>query len=198
MNPTSGHPSDRITGSPTDIRRSDRTSGFHPRLTILLVSVLFFLSACRRPEPPAVGDPATDTGLDPAVRAHIRNWVAAAKAQPGDATVRARLGIALAANGLWKEARSAFQATAVLADKGYVSEAIFEAIRRMGAEVVIPNKSNAVAPRQVDYYLYKARHLVENLFKDLKNFRRMATRYDKLDVAYLSFVHLASVYLWLK
>ncbi|MFN7310061.1 MAG: hypothetical protein ACK5T0_01705, partial [Vampirovibrionales bacterium] len=46
------------------------------------------------------------------------------------------------------------QATAVLADKGYVSEAIFEAIRRMGAEVVIPNKSNAVAPRQVDYYLY--------------------------------------------
>ncbi|MFN7310329.1 MAG: transposase, partial [Vampirovibrionales bacterium] len=47
-----------------------------------------------------------------------------------------------------------FQATAVLADKGYVSEAIFEAIRRMGAEVVIPNKSNAVAPRQVDYYLY--------------------------------------------
>jgi tetratricopeptide (TPR) repeat protein len=114
MNPTSGHPSDRITGSPTDIRRSDRTSGFHPRLTILLVSVLFFLSACRRPEPPAVGDPATDTGLDPAVRAHIRNWVAAAKTQPGDATVRARLGIALAANGLWKEARSAFQATAVL------------------------------------------------------------------------------------
>jgi transposase len=91
-----------------------------------------------------------------------------------------------------------FQATAVLADKGYVSEKIFEAIRRMGAEVVIPNKSNAVAPRQVDYYLYKARHLVENLFKDLKNFRRMATRYDKLDVAYLSFVHLASVYLWLK
>jgi transposase len=55
-----------------------------------------------------------------------------------------------------------------------------------------------VAPRQVDYFLYKARHLVENLFKDLKNFRRMATRYDKLDVAYLSFVHLASVCLWLK
>ena len=114
MNPTSGHPSDRITGSHTDIRRCDRTSGFHPGLPILLVSVLFFLSACRRPEPPAVGDPATDTGLDPAVRAHIGSWVAAAKAQPSDATVRAHLGIALAANGLWKEARSAFQATAVL------------------------------------------------------------------------------------
>ena len=90
------------------------------------------------------------------------------------------------------------EATAVLADKGYVSEQIFEAIHLMGAEVVIPNKSNAVAPRQVDYFLYKARHLVENLFKDLKNFRRMATRYDKLDVAYLSFVHLASICLWLK
>jgi len=91
-----------------------------------------------------------------------------------------------------------FETTAVLADKGYVSEKIFEAIRRMGAEVVIPNKRNTVAPRQVDYYLYKARHLVENLFKDLKNFRRMATRYDKLDVAYLSFVYLASICLWLK
>lgn len=114
MNPTSGHPSDRIPGSPTDIRRPDRASGFPPRLPILLMSVLFLLSACRRSDPPAVGDPATDTGLDPAVRAHIGSWVAAAKAQPGDATVRARLGIALAANGLWKEARSAFQATAVL------------------------------------------------------------------------------------
>ena len=114
MNPTSGHPLDRIPGSPTDIRRYDRTSGFRPGLPILLVSVLFLLSACRRAAPPAVGDPATDTGLDPAVRAHIGSWVAAAKAQPSDARVRAHLGIALAANGLWKEARSAFQATAVL------------------------------------------------------------------------------------
>lgn len=114
MNPTSGHPSDRIPGSHTDIRRSDRIPRLRPWLPILLVSVLFFLSACRRPEPPAVGDPTTDAGLDPAVRAHIGSWVAAAKAQPGDATVRAHLGIALAANGLWKEARSTFQATAVL------------------------------------------------------------------------------------
>ncbi len=114
MNPISGQPLDRIPGSPTDTRSPNLNPGFRPGFTILLVSVLLLLSACRRADPPAVGDPASDPGLDPAVRAHIQRLVAAAKAQPRDATVRAHLGIALAANGLWKEARSSFQATAVL------------------------------------------------------------------------------------
>lgn len=114
MNPISGHPFDRITGSATDTRSPDPNPWFRPGFPILLVSVLFLLSACRRPDPPAVGDPTADPGLDPAVRAHIQTWVSKARAQPGDATTRANLGIALAANGLWKEARSTFEATAVL------------------------------------------------------------------------------------
>jgi len=114
MNPKSGQPLNRIPGSPTDILSPNLNPGFRPGFTILMVSVLFLLSACRRPDPPAVGDPASDPALDPAVRAHVQTLVAAAKVQPRDATARAHLGIALAANGLWNDARLAFQATAAL------------------------------------------------------------------------------------
>ncbi len=87
---------------------------------------------------------------------------------------------------------------AVLADRGYDADYIITAIKEMGAEAVIPPKRNRNVLRDYDTYLYKERNLVERLFNKIKNFRRVATRYDKLDVTYLSFIYLASIYLWLK
>ena len=91
-----------------------------------------------------------------------------------------------------------FETQAVLADKGYDSEAIVNRVRTSGAMAVIPPKRNRKAQREYDTFLYKERNLVERLFNKMKNFRRVATRYDKLDVAFLGFIYLAGIYLWLK
>jgi len=75
---------------------------------------------------------------------------------------------------------------------------LVKAAEFMGAEVVIPSKSNRKNPRNFDTVLYKERNLIERLFNKLKNFRRVATRYDKTASAYLAFVMIAGICLWLK
>ncbi len=90
-----------------------------------------------------------------------------------------------------------FSPRAVLADKGYDSDAFIEAIRRQGAEAVIPSRRNRLAPRQLDRHLYKARNLVERFFQKLKQFRRIATRYERLARNYQSMLSLVSVVIWL-
>lgn len=89
-------------------------------------------------------------------------------------------------------------AEAVLGDKGFDSDSLVQTIEAMGAEAVIPSKKNRKTPRPHDEHLYKERNLIERLFNKLKNFRRVATRYDKLDITYHSFICLAGIYLWLK
>jgi len=85
-----------------------------------------------------------------------------------------------------------------VADKGYDSEAIREQIRRKNSVPVIPRKSNStIGNDDMDWCLYKYRHLVENVFARLKHFRAIATRYDKLKRNYESFVALACGFLWL-
>ena len=86
----------------------------------------------------------------------------------------------------------------VVADRGYDADYVVAAIQKIGAEAVIPPKKNRKVLRAYDEHLYKERNLVERLFNKLKNFRRVATRYDKLDVIFLAFIHLTSIYLWLK
>jgi len=90
------------------------------------------------------------------------------------------------------------KAQAVLADKGYDADYIVTAAETMGAQAVIPPKANRKIQREYDAELYKERNLVERLFNKLKHFRRVATRYDKTAVAFLAFVHVASICLWLK
>jgi transposase len=68
----------------------------------------------------------------------------------------------------------------------------------MGAEVVIPPKSNRKEARYFDKDLYKERNSIERMFNKIKHFRRVATRYDKTASAYLSFVLVAGICLWLK
>src|SRR5699024_1585797 len=75
----------------------------------------------------------------------------------------------------------------VLADRAYGARTIREYISEHGASYVIPPQSNVSEPWPVDWYLYKERHLVECFFQKIKWFRRIATRYDKLDASFLAF-----------
>ena len=81
----------------------------------------------------------------------------------------------------------------VLADRAYGAKTIRAYISEQGASYVIPPQSNVSDPWPVDWWLYKERHLVECFFQKLKWFRRVATRYDKLDASFLAFVYLASI-----
>ena len=64
-------------------------------------------------------------------------------------------------------------------------------------QVIIACKVNRKKQRVLDRHRYKAHHLVENLFQRMKVFRRVATRFDKLDVTFLGFVHIAGIMKWL-
>lgn len=81
----------------------------------------------------------------------------------------------------------------VLADRSYGAKTIRAYISEQGASYAIPTQSNVSDPWLVDWWLYKERHWVECFFQKLKWFRRIATRYDKLDVSFLAFVYLASI-----
>ena len=81
----------------------------------------------------------------------------------------------------------------VLADKAYGKWKLREYIADHDADFCIPPKSNEADPWYVDWCLYKERHLVEVFFLKLKEFRRVATRYDKLADRFLAFIHLACI-----
>lgn len=85
------------------------------------------------------------------------------------------------------------QGSTVLADKAYGSFNLREYIADKDADFCIPPKTNETDPWHCDWWLYKERHLVECFFLKLKEFRRVATRYDKLAHRFLAFVHLACI-----
>ena len=85
----------------------------------------------------------------------------------------------------------------IVADKGYDSDAFANTISAQGAQPVIPPRSNRLNPRAFDRHIYKSRNLIERFFSRIKQFRRIATRYDKLAKSFLSFVHLACAFVWL-
>ena len=86
----------------------------------------------------------------------------------------------------------------VLADKGYDSNTIVEAIESIGAEAVIPPRASRKVQREYDAELYKERNLVERLFNKMKHFRRLATRYEKLSVNFESFIYFVWAWIWSK
>lgn len=87
---------------------------------------------------------------------------------------------------------------AIVADKGYDSEWIREQITKKRARAVIPGKRNSLKGNaDMDWGLYRYRHLVENAFARLKQYRAKATRYDKLKRNFESMVAIACGYLWL-
>ena len=80
----------------------------------------------------------------------------------------------------------------VLADKGYDADALRRTVRRAGAVPVIPGRITRKKKIALDKKRYRDRHLIENAFCRLKDFRRIATRYDKLAANFLSAVALAA------
>jgi transposase len=86
---------------------------------------------------------------------------------------------------------------ALLADKSYDADAIREVLARADIEAVIPARRNGNDPTPHDPAKYKWRNLIERLFNKLKNWRRVATQYDKTAQSYLGFVSIAAVRLWL-
>ena len=87
---------------------------------------------------------------------------------------------------------------AIVADKGYDSQAIRDQIQARGSMPVIHRKKNlTIGNHGLDRSLYKLRHLVENAFARLKHFRAIATRYDKLKRNFVSMVALACAFIWL-
>ncbi|MEU0404810.1 IS5 family transposase [Streptomyces sp. NPDC006197] len=98
---------------------------------------------------------------------------------------------------------------AVIADKAYSSRAIRQVLRRRGIQAVIPERADQKAnrlrrgkaggrPPAFDRELYKARNVVERCFNRLKQFRAIATRFDKLAARYRAGVQLAGLILWLR
>lgn len=90
------------------------------------------------------------------------------------------------------------KAKTVIADKAFGAEdRVILLLKKAGKGIVIPSKSNVKEPRGYDKHLYKARHLIENFFAKLKQYRGIATRYDKTARNFLSAIYLAASVIWL-
>jgi transposase len=86
--------------------------------------------------------------------------------------------------------------THVIADKGYDSDVILNFVQGQGAIAVIPPRSNRRVIRTYDKEVYKERNLIERAFNKLKQWRRIATRYDRRSLYFLAVLHLAAAVTW--
>ena len=84
----------------------------------------------------------------------------------------------------------------LIADKGYDSDEIVNLALEAGMQAVIPPKKNRKEQRGYDKYLYRLRHLVENAFLKLKQWRGIATRYAKNTPSFLAAVHIRRIAIW--
>ena len=84
----------------------------------------------------------------------------------------------------------------LLADRGYDTNAVLAAARERGMVPVIPLKRNRKAAREYDVALYRTRHLVENGFSKLKEWREVATRYIRNAASYLAICQIRARSLW--
>lgn len=83
--------------------------------------------------------------------------------------------------------------TRLIADKAYDTNALRQRLAQRGAEAVIPSTASRREPIPHDRAAYRQRNLIERMFCRLKDFRRVATRYDKLARNYAAAVHLAAI-----
>jgi len=74
---------------------------------------------------------------------------------------------------------------------------VIEPLLKAGKTVVIPPRSTRKEQRGYDRHLHKARHLIENFFARLKQYRCIATRYDKTARNFLGAIHLVAAVVWL-
>ena len=86
----------------------------------------------------------------------------------------------------------------VIADRGYDKKALVEGIESRGAVAVIPTQKNRKEQRDVDEHLYRERNLCERFWSKAKQYRRVATRYEKKAANFLAFAWVAAVMVMLK
>ena len=90
------------------------------------------------------------------------------------------------------------QARTLIADRAFdADERVIMPLAAVGKKTVIPSKANRKSPRRYDRHIYKERHLIENFFARLKQYRAIATRYDKTARNFLAAIHLAASVIWL-
>jgi transposase len=87
---------------------------------------------------------------------------------------------------------------ALIADKAFDNNALRTELIARSALAVIPSKADRKAPIPHDAEMYRWRHLIENCFQQLKEFRRIATRYDKTDTSFAAALHLVAAFLALR
>jgi transposase len=86
----------------------------------------------------------------------------------------------------------------LIGDKAFDSNWIIDELLARDAEIVISQRPQRRPPRQIDAALYAWRHLIENFFCQIKEFKRVATRYDKTDTSFTAMIHLAAAQLQLR
>ena len=86
----------------------------------------------------------------------------------------------------------------VIADKGYDKKGLVDEIESRGAQAVIPTQKTRAEQRAVDPHLYRERNLCERFWNKVKQYRRVATRYDKRAANFLAFVKVAAIMVMLK
>ena len=91
-----------------------------------------------------------------------------------------------------------YSTRALIADKGYDSSDLIEAVKALGIQAVIPPRSNRIEQREYDKHLYKERHLVECFINKIKHYRRVFSRFEKLSKNYLGFLSFVSALVWLR
>ena len=87
---------------------------------------------------------------------------------------------------------------ALLGDKGYDADALITSLEARSIKPVIPSKANRKVQRACDFALYAERNLLERFFNYLKQFRGIATRYEKTARNFLAGLHLVCALAWLK
>jgi transposase len=91
-----------------------------------------------------------------------------------------------------------FDFECVIADRSYDSEEFLQKIAEKEAVAVIPPRRNRKDQRDYDSHLYKERHLIECFFNKIKHYRRIFSRFEKLDKRLLGFLSFAGALIWLR
>jgi transposase len=91
-----------------------------------------------------------------------------------------------------------YEPQVLIADKGYDSGPLIEAVTAKGIEAVIPPKKNRLVQREYDRHLYRERHLIECFIGKIKQYRRVFSRFEKLSKNYLGFLSFVSALVWLR
>lgn len=86
----------------------------------------------------------------------------------------------------------------ILGDKAFDCDEFINQIESQNCVLIIPPKENRKVKREIDYILYKEKHLIECFFSKIKPFRRIFSRFDKIAEAYMGFLAFASVIIWLR